>query len=113
MYSDRPETIWDWQKAVLSENGPANPNVRLVLLAIARYMDRDYFHCYPSQRKLAGDTSLTLKTVNKCVKYAAQEGWIDIDLGYGYKRGWRLNQYVATMPRFSSNLGEEETCSKC
>lgn len=50
---------------------------KLVLHALADHMNSQGRSCYPTQKQLAEETSLTIRTVGKGINHCTQLGWID------------------------------------
>ena len=84
-----------WREEILSEHGPELPITRLVLLALAKFMDRDG-KAFPGQRKLASTSALNQRTVNLHLGHAESAGWIVRSLkGRGPRAG---HKYQAAIP---------------
>ena len=64
-----------WRKAILSTTGPPNSTTRLVLLALADFMDNGG-KAWPSQRKLADATALSQRAVGVHLIRAHSSGWL-------------------------------------
>lgn len=86
-----------WRRAILSDDGPPEPNTRYVLLALAQYMDADGSGAFPSLDRLALDTRLTRRTVGTHIQLAKDAGWL-VTSNRGSSRGWRRYQYEAALP---------------
>ncbi len=95
-----------WVRRIASENGPASPTTRLVLLVLASHMDLDGGSCFPSVRTLIGETGLSNRSVLDHLKLAADAGWIE-RLESGTGQGWKRHAYQAEVPvRLKAERGE-------
>jgi len=88
-----------WRKVVTSARGP-QPSTRFVLTILATYSDPEGNVSFTTQEKLAERTGLSVRTVQRCLDYAARTGWIERDLmeRNGTPRKWALYSYCLTMP---------------
>jgi len=86
-----------WLDAVCSPDGPESPTMRLCLVVLARYMDADGENAYPSTKRLATETALGLRTVQKNLREAEELGWIERQ-ARGGGQGWRRYAYTPTLP---------------
>ncbi len=95
-----------WVRRIASEDGPASPTTRLVLLVLASHMSLDGGSCFPSVRTLIRETGLSNRSVLDHLKLAADAGWIErIESGTG--QGWKRHAYQAEVPaRFKVERGE-------
>lgn len=89
--------VWSWRQAILKSKLEAT--TKLVLLCLSTYMNDHGEGCYPSQERVAEDTSLTKRAVIVHIKKAIDAGWLKKD-----KRGlrgyrWDANEYRAAMPK--------------
>ncbi len=87
-----------WERALRQSGLP--PSTRLVLLALASYMDTDGTRAFPSQLTLARDTGLSDRTVRGHLARAIAEGWL-VCIARGHRRGdgtTRSNSYAAKIP---------------
>ncbi len=86
------DILFRWRKRLLSSFGPtrvlpstkrrpavrvADCPVRLVLSALANYMDADGSNAFPSQETLARDSGFTVRTVKAALQRAEKGGWIE------------------------------------
>lgn len=96
--------LFRWREAVLSEHGPRDANTRLVLLAIAQHWQPEAERAWPSVDRLVEMTGLSRPTVVKHLNGADEAGWIDRTRNVGEGRGWRRNEYRATIPKAVKEL---------
>lgn len=87
-----------WRDAVLSADGPPKPMTRLVLLALAKYMNGSGENCWPSVDTLAVDTGSSRRTVCTHLSLAQSLSWITVITKTGAGRAWRLHQYRPAIP---------------
>ena len=85
-----------WIRTVASENGPASPTTRLVLLVLGSHMDR-VGYCYPGTDRLAVESALSKRAVLTHLAKAEDDDWISRQL-CGTGRGWKRHAYTATLP---------------
>ena len=87
------------------EHSDLKPSARLVLLALAAYMDRRGV-AWPSLATLARDTGLARRSVYRCLAQAEAGGWIKRERGAGPSgRGGRVTLYRA-ISRDTESLSE-------
>jgi helix-turn-helix protein len=89
---------WPWQRAVCSEHGPQSAQCRLILLALATFMDPNGSNAHPSQATLAKCAQVSLRSVVRYLEAAKRDGWLATHGAGRNGRGWRLNGYEATVP---------------
>lgn len=90
--------LFTWRSAFSSAAGPENPVTRHVLLAISLYMSEKGDGAFPSMEKLSEDTGLSVRTIKKHVPLAEELGWLNVVKKKGTGKGWRRNDYKATIP---------------
>lgn len=95
----------EWTRIVMSKNGPAKPNARFVLLALAQFMDSDGSNCFPSFRTLSETTGMSKTTIQKQIHVAEGEGWLQISTSSGSGQGWKRHIYRPTYPQGVPNSG--------
>lgn len=88
---------WFWQ--VLSPQGPPHALTRLVLSALRKHMQPDGGRCYPSQKLIADECALSLRTVHKHLRVAVAEGWIKRQRRQKDDGSWASYSYNATLPK--------------
>jgi hypothetical protein len=83
--------LFGWRDLITSEEGPASPTTRHILLTISIYINKNTKSCFPSIETISKATRLSKRSVCTHLKIAEDQGWINkIPLGKG-GRGWRLN----------------------
>jgi hypothetical protein len=88
-----------WWQLVASEHGPPNPSTRLVLFVLALHMNKQGQNCYPSQARIARQTSLSERAVRHHLKLAERDGWLTVcNLERKGKRAWFVHQYTPKIP---------------
>lgn len=90
--------LFDWRKAVVSDQGPSSPTTRHVLLTLSLHMNEDGGSCFPSIATLMRETKLSNRAVITHLDLADADGWIERRSNTGTGQGWKLNNYQATMP---------------
>lgn len=103
------ELKYRWLGAICSENGPSGPSgstVRHVLMALARYMDKDGADCFPSVRRLEVETGLSRRTLSDRLAEAERTGWLVREVRGG-GQGWRRHQYTPAIPDVAKQLPHE------
>lgn len=87
-----------WARA-LRDHGPEDSTLRLALLVLRTYMNRDG-EAYPSQATIAAGAALAEFTVRRALARAEQSGWIERYERRGPASGqaWRRHGYRATVP---------------
>ena len=89
-----------WRRRVISDAGPKQSTMRLLLLVLATHSDANLV-CYPSERTLAAETALTVRSVRTHLKAAECDGWISRTPA-AFKRGrWWHTVYLLTNPAIS------------
>lgn len=88
---------WTWSKRLV-DVGPKG-GMLLTLLAMTRWMAPEDGHCYMSQETLAKVTGQSLRTVNRNIRAAYNQGWLHIEKKprEGKKKYYR-NEYLTTVP---------------
>lgn len=85
---------FEWQKAVISDLGPPSPTTRLLLLVLGVFMAKDG-GCYPSAKKIALASGLSVRSVYEHIKIAVEAGWLIKQKKTGYGKQWKRNSYQA------------------
>lgn len=85
-----------WIRKVASEDGPASPTTRLVLLVLGSRMDR-VGYCFPSTDRLTVESGLSKRSVLTHLSAAEDDGWISREV-CGTGRGWKRHEYHAALP---------------
>lgn len=96
--NSRPFTA-RWRDAVLSTDGPPKPMTRLVLLALAKYMNGAGENCWPSVEIIVTDTGLARRSVLRHLAEAKDSGWVRVRSRGTNGQGWRRHAYSPTLPR--------------
>lgn len=87
---------WTWRHAIAKSDLPAA--TKHVLLTISLYMNDMGKGCYPTQKDLAEDTSLSERAVRKHIDIAVQAGWIT-RREHGFRgQKWRNHEYEPRWP---------------
>ena len=87
-----------WRDAVLSAYGPPKPMTRLVLVGLAKYMNRTGDNCWPSIEIIADDTGLARRSVLRHIAEARDSGWISVRTRGANGQGWRRHAYAPAFP---------------
>lgn len=90
--------LFTWRSVVASEHGPPSSTRRHVLLTLSLHMNERGGSCFPSTRTLAQETGLSRKTVEKHLRTANEEGWIDRSVHGLSGQGWKRFEYGAEFP---------------
>jgi hypothetical protein len=90
---------FDWQRAITSDQGPASPTTRHVLLTLSIFMDQDGDNCFPSTRKISSATGLSERSVCTHLDLAASAGWIEKIERTKSGQGWKRHSYKASLPK--------------
>lgn len=77
--------LFAWRDAVFSACGPETSTERLVAAALAQHMDAAGGSCFPSVSRLAEETSLSRRTVQRALRSLEESGWIR-------EAGWETHQ---------------------
>ena len=88
-----------WRDAVLSTDGPPKLMTRLVLLALAKYMNGAGENCWPSVEIIVTDTGLARRSVLRHLAEAKASGWVRVRSRGANGQGWRRHAYSPTLPR--------------
>lgn len=94
----QPVDKYGWQHAILSEHGPDNPHLRLVLVAISLHMNASGSGAWPSQSLIAKRAGVGLRSVKRHVKAAQRTGWLMRSRTRIEGRKWRGTAYEASVP---------------
>src|SRR5262249_52269431 len=94
----QPVDVYAWRNAVLSDAGPPNPVMRLVLMAVSLHMRSDGTGAWPSQATLANRTAVSRRSVITHLEAAERDGWVRRYTAGRNGRGWRLCGYEAVVP---------------
>lgn len=92
----RLSPLFTWRSEICSDDGPADPITRYVLIALSLHMSELGDSCFPSIALLARETALANRTVRKHLKLAVEAGWI-VRMLRDHSRGqaWRCYEYFA------------------
>lgn len=90
--------LFTWRGVVASDEGPADPSTRLVLLVLSLHMNEKGGSCFPSLSSLSVETGLDRRTVQRHIKKAVTYGWISIKKVRTGGQKWQRNDYTATVP---------------
>jgi DNA-binding MarR family transcriptional regulator len=103
---------YEWMDLWRTDFGPESPKSRLVLYALADFMNAEGKNCWPSQKTLSERTRLSERTIVRHIKALVKEGWIEkTTKGYN-NRQHRLNQYKARIPDYVSKKLKTQTTGK-
>lgn len=92
-----------WMRAVRESD--LKKTTKLVLLTLGTRMDPDGSSCFPSTRTLADDTGLSRRTVEKHLREAASQDWIDRrERGRDKNTRWRSYQYLPRTPTLEKEI---------
>ncbi len=83
---------------IASQNGPAVATTRHVLHALSLHMNQHGENAWPSQAHLAMRTGLSERAVRGHLDKAWRAGWLQVYEKRPAGNGWRLHEYVATVP---------------
>lgn len=97
---------YDWERAVISSDGPRSPTTRLVLLALATFVGRGVAHAWPSLSKLEACTALSRRSVIDHLEAAVAGGWLQRQFTRLEGRNYRGNVYWLTLPLIAERGGE-------
>lgn len=89
--------LFEYRKAIISDAGPDSATMRHILLTLSQYMN-EYLYCFPSIETLATATALNEKTVRNQLTQAVNQGWIVRETKGSNGQGWKLYEYVGTVP---------------
>lgn len=96
--SDRDyHDLYEYRLAIRSDTGPDSATMRHVLLTLSQFMGENLY-CYPSIKTLAAATALNEKTVRNQLTQAVNQGWIKRGTKGFNGQGWKLYEYVGTIP---------------
>lgn len=84
--------LYRFREFIRSATFPGSSTMRLVLLEISFYMDKDGHGAFPSQQTIAARTGLSREIVNKKLKEAVKQGIIGIKK-YPAANGYQMNVY--------------------
>jgi len=90
--------LWKWRNLIASEHGPRDPTTRLVLLTISLHMNERGENAFPSQKLIATRTALSDRCVRAHIEKASQAGWIIVRVKGKTGQGWRINEYLPSVP---------------
>ncbi len=90
--------MFEWRDAFMSEHGPKDPIMRLVLLVLATFMHCDGTHCWPSQVTIAKRSGLSVRSVERKLAIAKKNGWIKASTAGYTGQGYKHYQYEPTIP---------------
>jgi DNA-binding transcriptional regulator YhcF (GntR family) len=107
MAEEKKESFkFDWQRNFMKSKLAAT--TRLVLHALCAHMNMEGY-CYPSMRKLAGETGLGLRTIVRHIGKAEKRGWLKRKRNtrpFGDQR-WKNNTYQAVIPKNKAKVVPE------
>jgi hypothetical protein len=92
--------LYQWRDAILSERGPEDSMVRLVLCALAQFMDANTTKAWPSQPKIARTAGVSLRTVGTHLADAVKAGWLRRAPRGADRDGY---EYTALIPQPENN----------
>jgi hypothetical protein len=88
--------VWSWRHAV--QKSGLKSTTRFVLLNLSVYMNDLGAGCFPSIKRQAQDTGLSMRAVCEHLGFAVEAGFLRKNQhGYGDRR-WARNEYQAQMP---------------
>lgn len=91
------KNVWSWQDAILASKMQAP--TKLILLTLATYMNgRGNHSAWPSQKTIAGETSLSKRSVIDHIEKAVAAGFIVKKKREEQGSLWDANEYFATFP---------------
>lgn len=99
---------FEWERQVISNRGPTKSTTRLVLLALATYVNKERI-AWPTTLQLAEATALSERAVCTHLKKAVNEGWIERTASKRKGKDWKNYTYrivippVGTEPRSVAN----------
>lgn len=83
---------------IASERGPKEATTRHVLLTLGLHANQAGENAWPSQAHLAMRTNLSERAVRGHLNKAWRAGWVQIYAKRPSGNGWRLHEYVASVP---------------
>lgn len=89
--------LGEWQKAIVSEGGPASSTTRLVLLALSTRMD-SRLTAIVTVESLAAMSGVSEKSVQTHLKRAAADGWVESGRVTRDGRSWFITRYTGKFP---------------
>jgi Helix-turn-helix domain len=92
------EERWEWRDLFASEHGPA-AMTRNVLHVLCKHMDQRGESCYPGQPRIAKESGMSLRAVQKHLHLAERGGWIKIRTRRRPGQSWFIHEYKAAIPR--------------
>lgn len=96
--------FFTWRSAILKSK--LTSNQKWTLVCISTYMNEHGDGAFPSQETLAGDTSLSVRSIQRALKAVTELGWIRVEK-HGYAgQQWRRNQYSMGTP-FLGQKGDD------
>lgn len=84
---------YEWSDLVLSSAGPASPTVRLVLVALLKFVNDRKGYAWPGVEKIAERSGHSVRTVQRALKEAEDAGWLRRDAQPG-----RVTLYFPAAP---------------
>lgn len=94
----RPKGRFDWERAIIGENGPRSATTRLVLLVLATHVACGKAHAWPSLRTLEAKTGLSNRSVIDQLEAAVAGGWLVREFVRLPGMRYRGNVYWLTFP---------------
>ena len=80
----------DW---ILSQDCPCDSLCKFILTTITTYMNSGKTNCYPSQKQISEKTGISRKTINKKLRKAMDEGWIEVSKNKNSDQKYSNNIY--------------------
>jgi hypothetical protein len=94
----QPVDAWQWRKVLLSPHGPRKQNARLVAFAVARDVGGTQVDAYPSQKTIAANAQVSLRTAQRLLAELETDDWLVRGRGPKTDQGWALTLYQFTVP---------------
>ena len=104
------DLLFRWRKAFMAArwpvawDGPKPSNIKHVLHALSTYMKSDGSGAFPSQSRLAKDTALGKRTVERCLEAAERVGLIERREHRRVGQAWRGTEYTAVIPNYPQGV---------
>lgn len=100
--------LYQWMDLIRSEHGPKGSNVRLVLLTLVKWMNRNRTSAWPSQQLIASCCDLDRSTVTRALKSAEKQGWVLTSKHNCQGQAWKRNEYQIAIPESLSKTIETD-----
>jgi hypothetical protein len=88
-------TPLEWLKVIWSPVGPADTTVCAVLTVLSLHMDRETGECWPGVPRVARHAKVSERTVQRCLRAAALDGWLRVVPPKDYRD---TNHYFPAQP---------------